>query len=84
MGPTPALQGVALAHLSLRERSTRVSAAGEGLQVYPESTFPLTLAAPDLSPPRRGEGAQRLEVCISKSELCLRKYGSPKLDLRSF
>ena len=43
-------------NLSLRERSTRVSAAGEGLQVFPESALPLTLAALDLSPLGRGDG----------------------------
>src|SRR6478735_10790541 len=45
---------LAQTHLSLRERSTRVSAAGEGLQVYPERAVPLTLASLDLSPPGRG------------------------------
>ena len=34
------LSSEALDHLSLRERSTRVSAAGEGLQVYPERAVP--------------------------------------------
>ena len=41
-------------NLSLRERSTRVSAAGEGLQVFPESALPLTLAALDLSHHKSG------------------------------
>jgi hypothetical protein len=41
----------ALDHLSLWERSTRASAAGEGLQVYPERAYPLTRTSrSDLSP----------------------------------
>ena len=52
-----AYEGVALVHLSLRERSTRVSAAGEGLRLIRTNLCPLTLASLDLSPPGRGEAA---------------------------
>ncbi|ANY80436.1 hypothetical protein BB934_21150 [Microvirga ossetica] len=52
--PSP---GEALVHLSLRERSTRASAAGEGLRLIRMDLCPLTLAALDLSPPGRGIAA---------------------------